>query len=173
MEYPVVNMDEHLSFDNVVNAAMVERYAMPAVVVAALRQAGKTVTMKLLALVESSKFDSLPIETQMRVIEFVFNRAYGKAETATASLNIIQRNGGLQQADATMANQLKEIEQRMASREQKFPEMQRAQKAIEAKAEVPMRGNNERAHYAGVTRSREDATESGGEGGQVVRLRRA
>ena len=135
MNAPLVDMDEHLSFDNVVNGAMIERYAMPAVVVAALRQAGKHAVMKLLTMIESDKFDKLPIDKQLQIINLALDRAYGRSETASSSLSVIQRAGGLKpQTDATMSTQLKAIEERMQSRQQRLPEMRRAQRAIDNQA---------------------------------------
>jgi hypothetical protein len=123
---PLVQMGE-TDPDALVTAAMRERYAMPAVVVAALKQSGKRLAVKMMALIESEKFDRLPIDTQLRVTEFVYDRAFGKAESASSSLalqhRIEQAAGGPQDA-FTNGKRLKELEGRI-----QFPEMRKVKSA--------------------------------------------
>jgi len=107
--------------DSIITAAMAERYAMPAVVVAAMKQAGKHLSIKMLKLVESDKFDKLPVATQLKVAEFVFDRAFGKSDSAAIALALSHRvNPSPTLQDKTASSRLRTIEQKLP-----FPEMQK------------------------------------------------
>lgn len=102
------------------NSAMLARYEVPATVVAALRQAGKTAAFKLLALVQSDEFDELPAMVKVKIAETVMDRAFGKTESPVASLALMHRAGSLapalgnRQVDGASYGELaKELEDRM------------------------------------------------------------
>ena len=119
----IVRMDE-TDPDSIITAAMAERYAMPAVVVAAMKQAGKHISIKLLKLVESEKFDTLPINTQLRLAEFIFDRAFGKAESAAVSIALSHKINPQTAQTSDASTRLRAIEQR-----RQFPEMRKTRSA--------------------------------------------
>ena len=131
---PVVKMEgEFLDPDALMHAAMQERYAVPAVVVAALKQSGKKVAIKMMKLIESDRFDKLPIQTQLNIAEFVFDRAFGKAESASVSMALnhkISNNGGNPEHEAN-GRRIRELEQRVV-----FPELARTKTARAIAGEV-------------------------------------
>lgn len=121
-----IDMDEHFgSFSDSVSVLSQERFAMPPVVVAALRQAGKMATLRMLQIMQDDKkFNALKPTEQMKLMEMVMDRAYGRAETASSSLNLLARTGQLQGTEnTTHSAQLAEIEKRMEERAVKYPEM--------------------------------------------------
>jgi len=119
-DLPVVRMGDG-DPDSIITAAMAERYAMPAVVVAAMKQAGKHLSIKMLKLVESDKFDKLPVATQLKVAEFVFDRAFGKSDRAAIAMALSHRvNPSPTLQDKTASSRLRTIEQKLP-----FPEMQK------------------------------------------------
>jgi len=115
--------------DSIITAAMAERYAMPAVVVAAMKQAGKHISIKLLKLVESEKFDSLPINTQLRLAEFIFDRAFGKAESAAVSIALNHKMNPQIATSSDSSSRLRAIESR-----RQFPEMRKTRSASKVPA---------------------------------------
>ena len=119
----IVRMDQ-TDPDSIITAAMAERYAMPAVVVAAMKQAGKHISIKLLKLVEDEKFDSLPVETQLKLASFIFDRAFGKAESAAVSIALSHKINPKITANSDASSRLRAIEQR-----RQFPEMKRTRSA--------------------------------------------
>jgi len=119
----IVRMDQ-TDPDSIITAAMAERYAMPAVVVAAMKQAGKHISIKLLKLVEDEKFDSLPVATQLRLAEFIFDRAFGKAESAAVSIALSHKINPQITQNSDASSRLRAIEQR-----RQFPEMKRTRSA--------------------------------------------
>ena len=120
---PIVRMDQ-IDPDSIITAAMAERYAMPAVVVAAMKQAGKHISIKLLQLVESEKFDKLPISTQIKLAEFIFDRAFGKAESAAVSIALNHKINPQITQSSDASTRLRAIEQR-----RQFPEMRKTRSA--------------------------------------------
>ncbi len=127
----IVRMDE-TDPDSIITAAMAERYAMPAVVVAAMKQAGKHISIKLLKLVESEKFDTLPINTQLRLAEFIFDRAFGKAESAAVSIALNHKINPQITTSSDSSSRLRAIESR-----RQFPEMRKTRSA----SKVPASGS--------------------------------
>jgi len=113
--------------DSIITAAMVERYAMPAVAVAAMKQAGKHISIKLLQLVESEKFDNLPVSTQIKLAEFIFDRAFGKAESAAVSIALNHKINPQITQSSDASTRLRAIEQR-----RQFPEMKKTRSASRA-----------------------------------------
>ena len=119
----IVRMDQ-IDPDSIITAAMAERYAMPAVVVAAMKQAGKHISIKLLKLVESDKFDTLTVATQIRLAEFIFDRAFGKADSAAVSIALNHKINPQITQSSDASTRLRAIEQR-----RQFPEMRKTRSA--------------------------------------------
>ena len=122
-ENTIVRMDQ-IDPDSIITAAMAERYAMPAVVVAAMKQAGKHISIKLLQLVEGDKFDTLPVSTQIKLAEFIFDRAFGKAESAAVSIALNHKINPQIAQSSDASTRLRAIEQR-----RQFPEMRKTRSA--------------------------------------------
>ncbi len=128
---PIVSFET--SADKMINAAMRERYSTPAVVVAAMKQAGKHMSLKLLRLIESDKFDTLPVSTQLRVAEFVFDRAFGKADSSVQAMALSTKISGSESlANSGNSKRIRELEGKIV-----FPEMSKARPAARAIAEIP------------------------------------
>ena len=89
------------------------RYQMPPVVLAALRQAGQKAVMRLLKMVTDDKvFESLSPKDQLKVIEAVMDRAYGRSETATAADIGAARLGNDEGENSDHFKQIEEIQKR-------------------------------------------------------------
>lgn len=86
MTAQVIDMDKHFDVDAQLEELSRKRFAMPPVVIAALRQAALKGTHRLLQMIEDDAiFGKMRPQDQLRVIELVMDRAYGKAETASSS----------------------------------------------------------------------------------------
>lgn len=113
MNTQVIDM-AHFDVDEAMEELSRKRYSMPPAVIAALRQAGALATQRLLQMVaDEDTFGKLNATQQMRLIELVLDRAYGKSETA-ASNELAQAklgNGG----ETDHAKELEEIEKRARS----------------------------------------------------------
>lgn len=134
----VVDM-EHLSFADSLSVASQERFAMPPVVVAALRQAASKATIRLLRMMEDDEaFEKLTHKEKMDVIDRVMDRAYGRSETASSSLQLLAKAGQLNGGGGNdQGQELDAIEERMSKRNQNFPEMRSiTHDAASAPAEV-------------------------------------
>lgn len=80
----VINMDEHFDVDATMDELVQKRFAMPPAVVATFRQAAALGAMRLLNLVnDEDAFNKLRAADKVRVLELIFDRAYGKSETAS------------------------------------------------------------------------------------------
>lgn len=80
----VINMDEHFDVDATMDELVQKRFAMPPAVVATFRQAAAVGAMRLLNLVSDEKaFNGLRAADKVRILELIFDRAYGKSETAS------------------------------------------------------------------------------------------
>ena len=118
MEKNVVVDMTNFDMDSEMDELIRKRYSMPPHVIAALKQAGQLAAMRLLQLVgDDKKFDKLRPTDQLKVMEMIFDRAYGKSESASsnelASLRIGDANGG---DKSDHAKQLEAIEARAAKR---------------------------------------------------------
>jgi hypothetical protein len=132
-DLPIVDLSEHGTFDDAVSIAMNERFSMPLVVVAALRQAGKKVTLRLLEMVQDdAQFDKMTPAEKMKLAELVLDRAYGRTETASSSMKTAHQTGQTTASDH--GRQLEEIEARMEEKAIKYPELRKA-------ADARMQGN--------------------------------
>lgn len=121
----VINMSEHFDVEASLEAAVNERFAMPAPVIAAFRQAAMQTAQHLLNTVSSPDFSKLPIKDQIKVMELVFDRAYGKSETASSSMLALSKTGQLD-SNGDHGKQLEEISARMDRTDRKFPELKKA-----------------------------------------------
>ena len=126
----VVKMDEHFDVDGAMEALARQRYAMPPVAIAAFRQAALKGSIKLLKLVESDAFDNLSTRDKLAVLEMVFDRAFGKAETASTSAITAHKTGAdADNGKTEHGKQLAAIEARMAARKQRYPELEKTVRA--------------------------------------------
>jgi len=129
MNTPVINMAEHFDVDATLEAVTRERFAMPPAVIAAFRQSAMKSVGHLLTLVEDTKrFEKLKITDQLKIMEMVFDRAYGRSETASTSMTALHKTGQLE-VGSNHGKQLETIEQRMKLRDRQFPELKRAHQA--------------------------------------------
>ena len=111
----VVDMDAHFDIDGAMEELARKRFSMPPPVVAAFRQAAMKGAARLLDLVQNDeKFEKLRTSDQLKVLEMIFDRAYGKAETASMSA-MTNAKLGLEK-DSDHSDQLEKINQRAAQR---------------------------------------------------------
>lgn len=138
---PVVKMDEHFDVDEAMEALSRQRFAMPPVAIAAFRQAALKGSIKLLKLVEGADFDNMSTKDKLAVLEMIFDRAYGKAETASTSAMTAHKTGEGVKDTSDHGKQLDTINARMAARKQRFPELEKA-------AAAPAEARKAEAHAA-------------------------
>lgn len=80
----VIDMDEHFDVDATMDELVQKRFSMPPAVVATFRQAAAVGALRLLNLVSDEQaFNGLRAADKVRVLELIFDRAYGKSETAS------------------------------------------------------------------------------------------
>lgn len=79
------------------------RYSMSESDILELKRAGNVAVRKLVAIMEHPSFDKLPVTTQLRVIDQVMDRAYGKAETASSAVSVLSRAASVDSPDAVSA----------------------------------------------------------------------
>lgn len=114
-EDQIVDMQSHFDVDGAMEELANKRFAMPPVVVAAFRQAAMKGAQRLLNLVENdAQFEKMRVSDQLRVLEMVFDRAYGKNETASTAMLASAKVGGEGKSDHS--TQLDEIANRAAAR---------------------------------------------------------
>jgi hypothetical protein len=124
----VIRMDQHFDVDSTLEAVARERFAMPTPVIAAFRQAAMKGVSHLLTMVEDKDtFQKLKPQDQLKVLELIFDRAYGKSETASTSMVAMHKTGSVKSNDH--GKQLDVIEQRMIDRKRQFPELKQARSA--------------------------------------------
>lgn len=106
----VVDMGEHFDVDAQMEELSRKRFSMPPAVIAAFRQAAMKGAARLLNLVEDdAQFSKLRVQDQLRVLELIFDRAYGKTETASShavaevKTSPVRRSGHSDQLDAIAA----------------------------------------------------------------------
>ena len=85
MNTNVVIDQSNFDVDEALEKLAAQRFSMPPHVVAAFKQAGALAVAKLLKMMQREDFDKLPIKDQMLVFNLIFDRAYGKSETASTS----------------------------------------------------------------------------------------
>lgn len=111
-----IDMSTHFDVDKALEDLAKARFSMPPVVVAAFRQAAQISAMKLLTMVADPKFDKLSVAARLKIMDMIFDRAYGKSETAsTAALAEHKTGGGEQRDKGKHAEQLDAIASRAAS----------------------------------------------------------
>lgn len=124
-----IRMDEHYDLDATMEAVARERFAMPPEVIAAFRQAAMQGAKHLLNLVSTpEQFQKLSAADQLKVLNMIFDRAYGNTETASSSMATLHKTGQLK-SDTDHGRQLSQIEERMKQHDRRFPEMKKAQSA--------------------------------------------
>lgn len=128
MAETVIDMQQHFDIDATMDALATERFSMPPVVIAAFRQAAMKGAQKLNEMISSDKFDGLKTQDQLKILEMAFERAYGKSETASSSLQTLHKTGQLS-SDNDHGKALDQIEARAKSKDRKFPELAKARVA--------------------------------------------
>lgn len=94
-----IDMSTHFDVDKALEDLAKARFSMPPVVVAAFRQAAQISAMKLLTMVADPKFDKLSVNAKLRIMDMIFDRAYGKSETASTAALAEHKTGGGEQRD--------------------------------------------------------------------------
>ncbi len=126
-ENAVIRM-ESFDVDSTLEAVAKERFAMQPPVIAAFRQAAMKGASRLLNLVNNNEaFDKLKPQEQLKVLEMVFDRAYGKSETASSSMTAMHKTGNATGGDH--GKQLDQMEERMTRRNKNYPELNKARQA--------------------------------------------
>lgn len=111
-----IDMSTHFDVDKALDDLAKARFSMPPVVVAAFRQAAQISAMKLLTMVADPRFDKLSVNAKLKIMDMIFDRAYGKSETAsTAALAEHKTGGGEQRDKGKHAEQLDAIAARAVS----------------------------------------------------------
>lgn len=124
LEAQVIDMD-NFDVDEAMEQVMRKRFAMQPAAVAAFRQAAAIGVKRLLAMVsDDAKFDKLSTSDKLKVLEMIFDRAYGKTETASMSDMTNYRTGqdsekGNKERHST---QLSEIADRMKQNRRALPD---------------------------------------------------
>lgn len=114
-ELTIVDMSEHFDVDAQMEELSRKRFSMPPAVVAAFRQAAMKGATRLLNLVEDdAQFSKLRVQDQVRVLELIFDRAYGKTETASSHAAAEGKTNPTKRSDHS--DQLDAIAARAASR---------------------------------------------------------
>lgn len=132
MNMPTVNMD-NFNIDEELENAFNQRFAMPPIAIAAFRQAALKGAVKLMQMVESEAFDKMPTKDKIDILNLIFDRAYGKSETASNSA-ITAMKTGQGQNNSDHGKQLTAISERMAKRQRALPEL--AAKAVTTAADT-------------------------------------
>jgi hypothetical protein len=101
--------DEAVNFNGADNV-LAERYAAPAVVVAALKRAGKIAAFRLLAMLEDERFADLPVKTQLEVLNLALDRAYGKIDSQVQVARVRDAAAANQSDSLSLGKQLDKIE---------------------------------------------------------------
>lgn len=111
-----VDMATHFDASAEAEKLLNARFAMQPVVVAAFRQAAQLAAARLLSIMsDDSKFNKLSPKDQAKFMELIFDRAYGKSETAsTSTLTDLKTGQGANHADH--GNELRAIEARAMER---------------------------------------------------------
>ena len=134
IELPTVDLATHVEQTNDLMTATADRYAMPTISVAMLRQGAQKGLHKLLGIIESDKFDELDLRDQLGLVKFFTDHAYGKADSALAALALAHKTGTDPGNSGDHAAQLDAIEARMG---EAYPELKDSNPASEAPASQP------------------------------------
>lgn len=112
-----IDMATHFDVSEELDKLAAQRFAMPPAVVAAFKQAAQVATMRLLTMVsDEATFNKLSTNSKLKVMDMIFDRAYGKNETASASQLANHRTGAEGSTDkGKHAQQLDAIAERAAA----------------------------------------------------------
>lgn len=127
----IVDMSENFSIDTAMDELVRRRFAMSPVAIAAFRQAAAIGVKRLLFMVaDDATFNKMSTSDKLKTLEMVFDRAYGKTETASTSELTNFRTGQGKDDGKDHAQQLDAIHQRMMQQQTKltsdksiFPEL--------------------------------------------------
>lgn len=111
-----IDMATHFDVDEEMEKLAKERFSMPPAVIAAFRQAAQLSAMRLLTMVSDEKqFDRLSMNAKLKVMDMIFDRAYGKNETASSAQLAAHKTGALDDPNkGKHAEQLDAIAERAA-----------------------------------------------------------
>lgn len=111
-----IDMTTHFDVDAELDKLAQERFSMPPAVIAAFRQAAQLSAMRLLTMVsDDAKFDKLSMNAKLKIMDMIFDRAYGKNETASSAQLAAHKTGALDSPDkGKHAEQLDAIADRAA-----------------------------------------------------------
>lgn len=127
--------------DQMIEEVQRRRFAMQPEAVVAFRQAAAIAVRRLLDLVkDDAKFNRMSTKDKLKVLDMIFDRAYGKSETASMASMTEFRTGQDEGAKDRQihAAQISDIEQRMranrralpdARAQEVFPELRKKQRA--------------------------------------------
>jgi len=111
----VVDMDTHFNVDDAMDDLVRRRFAMSPVAIAAFRQAAVHAVKRLLHMItDDATFEKMTVSEKLKVMEMVFDRAYGKTETASTS-ELTNHKTGQGRDNSDHASQMDAIQQRMQS----------------------------------------------------------
>lgn len=112
----VIDMTTNFDVDEALEELTKARFSMPPAVIAAFRQAAQLSAMKLLNMIADDKFDKLSVNNKLKIMDMIFDRAYGKSETASSASLAAHKTGELDNKDkGKHAEQLDKIAERAAA----------------------------------------------------------
>ena len=112
----VIDMATNFDVDEALEELTKARFSMPPAVIAAFRQAAQLSAMKLLNMIADEKFDKLSVANKLKIMDMIFDRAYGKSETASSASLAAHKTGELDNKDkGKHAEQLDKIAERAAA----------------------------------------------------------
>ena len=111
-----IDMSTNFDVDEALDKLAHERFSMPPAVIAAFRQAAQVSALRLLSLVsDEEKFNRMSTNSKLKVMDMIFDRAYGKSETASTAAVAAYKTGQGDSADkGKHADQLDKIAERAA-----------------------------------------------------------
>lgn len=149
----VVDMSAHFDVDDQMEELARKRFSMQPAVIAAFRQAAAKGAQRLLELVDDDeKFDKLRTREKVEILNMIFDRAYGRSETASSYDLANFKTGELSssRSKSTHAAQLSALEARMKEKsagKSVYPEMSGATPASEATRPAKVIGFSQRPRY--------------------------
>lgn len=115
-----VDMSENYDVSAQLEELSRKRFSMQPVAIAAFRQAAAKCAQRLLNLVDDdAKFGKLKVREQIEIMNLIFDRAYGRTETASAAdLASLKTDPAANSSAAAHGQQLREMEARLLQKAQ-------------------------------------------------------
>ena len=120
-DLPVIDVATFLEDTETLMHITADRYAVPSTSVAIYRQGAQRALHKLLGVVESAEFDTMPVKEKLALATFFTEGAYGKHESNLAAMALAHKMGSDPGSAADHGKELDLIAERM---ERKYPEME-------------------------------------------------